>query len=101
MSYIIVIESQDGRRAEIMSGVKTFWTVNIDDFLLHFHKTKVRFAVGIVFFLQLRHCLVSGGSPLIPVLDILSVQCAVVAASFSFLSGTKRQKFIFWNQKQK
>ena len=50
MSYIIVIESQDGRRAEIMSGVKTFWTVNIDDFLLHFHKTKVRFAVGIVFF---------------------------------------------------
>jgi hypothetical protein len=45
VSYVIVIESQDGRRAEIHAGYTTFWSVLLDDLLVHFRKTKLRFAV--------------------------------------------------------
>jgi hypothetical protein len=45
VSYIVVIESQDGRRAEIHAGFTTFWSVLLDELLLHFKKTKLRFSV--------------------------------------------------------
>jgi hypothetical protein len=45
VSYVIVIESQDGRRAEIHAGYTTFWSVLLDDLLVHFKRTKLRFAI--------------------------------------------------------
>lgn len=45
VSYIVVVEAQDGRRAEVNAGKQPYWTAPLDDLMDHFHKTRLRFAV--------------------------------------------------------
>jgi hypothetical protein len=43
--YIVVVESQDGHRAEINAGTTPFWTVPLNDILDNFQPARLRFAV--------------------------------------------------------
>lgn len=44
LSYLVLMESEDGRRVEVQAGKNAHWSVKVDDLMEHFYHNRIRFA---------------------------------------------------------